>query len=130
MPLKDIAEDYFSKINSMATRIHLDMVEIKSAHEDLWNTLQYEEQDRILSESIIKPEIRFKYNSAEIESNVNQYAVKVIIDDNCLYRDEHSGPFSFKTSSQRDLLLFVKNESETINTGHINDKTKREVSNI
>lgn len=130
MPLKDVAEEYFSKINSMATRIHLDMVETKEAYEHLWDTLEYKEQDQILSESIIKPEICWRYNAGEPESCADQYAVKMVVDENCLYRDEHSGPFSFKTSSQRDLLLFLKNEDrkETSNAEYKLTKAKPKVN--
>lgn len=110
MPLKDVAEEYFSKINSMATRIHLDMVETKEAYENLWDTLTYKEQDEVLSDTIIKPEVSLRYNAADRETCADQYAVKLIVDENCLYRDEHSGPFSFKTPSQRNLLLFLQNE--------------------
>lgn len=128
MPLKDVAEEYFSKINSMATRIHLDMVETKEAYENLWDTLPSNEQDQILSESIIKPEISFKYNVAESEPCLDQYAVKLIADENCLYRDEHSGPFSFKTPSQRNLLLFLQSEeNEEKKVNHKLTKAKPEI---
>lgn len=113
MSLQRVAEEYFSKMNSMAGRLHADMHETKLAYEDLWNKLSHEEQQQILSESIIKPEICLRYNSGEPESVEEKYAVKVVVDDNgSYYRDEHSAPFSFKTSSQRDLTVFNKDSKE------------------
>lgn len=114
MSLQNIADEYFSKLNSMASRLHADMTETKLAYEDLWGTLRYEEQQQILSESIIKPEICLKYNCDELDVvSEKKYATKVIVDDNSTYyRDEHSAPFSFKTPSQRDLTVFNKVEED------------------
>lgn len=94
----------------MASRLHADMTETKLAYEDLWGTLNYEEQQQILSESIIKPEVCLKYNCGQFNvRGAEKYATKVIVDDNSTYyRDEHSAPFSFKTQSQRDLTVFSK----------------------
>lgn len=111
MSLQSVAEEYFSKLNSMASRLYADMTETKLAYEDLWGTLKHKEQQQILSESIIKPEICLKYNCGEIDDVIQEekYATKMIVDDNCTYyRDEHSAPFSFKTQSQRDLTVFSK----------------------
>lgn len=111
MSLQNVAEEYFSKLNSMASRLHADITETKLAYEDLWNTLKYKEQQQILSESIIKPEVCLKYNCVEREAiEKEKYAVKVIVDDNTYYRDEHSAPFSFRTASQRDLTVFNQYE--------------------
>lgn len=113
MSLQSVAEQYFSKLNSMASRLHADMTETKLAYEDLWGTLKFDEQQQILSESVIKPEICLRYSSAETKPIEGKYAMKVIVDDNGLYyRDEHSAPFSFKTPSQRDLTVFCKSEED------------------
>jgi hypothetical protein len=108
MALEQAAEDYFSKLNPMARRMYADMKETKSAYEDLWDSISEKEQKQILSESIITPEALLKYKESEIDSSIKEYAVKLIIDDHCSYTDEHSGPFSFKTRSQRNLSLFAK----------------------
>ncbi|XP_017773067.1 PREDICTED: uncharacterized protein C1orf198 homolog [Nicrophorus vespilloides] len=109
MALKDKAEAYFGNINSMANRMTIDMKQTKLSYENLWQTLSYEEQQQILNQSIIKPEISLKYPHAkECDPKKTEFAVKKIVDDNCMYRDEHSGPFSFHTSSQRDLTIFSK----------------------
>lgn len=112
MSLKNVAEEYFSKINTMANRLYLDMQETKTAYEDLWNTLSHKEQEQVLSESIIKPEISLRYKDIEYKATQEQFATKLIVDDNCSFQDEHSGPFSFKTPSQRDLTIFIKNEEK------------------
>ncbi|EFA03289.1 uncharacterized protein C1orf198 homolog [Tribolium castaneum] len=110
MALEQIAEEYFSQLNPMARRMYADMKETKSAYEDLWESISEKEQKQLLSESIITPEVLLKYKQNEIEESVSEYAVKLIIDDHCTYQDEHSGPFSFKTRSQRNLTLFEAEE--------------------
>ncbi|CAH1991472.1 unnamed protein product [Acanthoscelides obtectus] len=112
MSLKSAAENYFSSINPIASRLYSDLNEIKSSYEDLWNTLPEKEQQEILTDSIIKPEISIKYLKKE-EKPRTDYAVNFIHDGTCSYRDEHSGPFSFKTRSQRDLRLFHPEEKPT-----------------
>lgn len=115
MSLQSVAEEYFSKLNSMASRLHADMSETKLAYEELWSNLNYKEQEQILSESIIKPEICLKYSCDESEIvQENKYAMKVIVDDNVYYRDEHSAPFTFRTPSQRDLTVFSKCEEKPV----------------
>lgn len=124
MSLQNVAQEYFSKINSMASRLHADMNETKSAYENLWNTLEYGEQQQILSESIIKPEICLRYASSEPEPLDEKYAVKVVVDDNgSYYRDEHSAPFSFKTASQRDLTVFSEGKESIVNKPPLVAKT-------
>lgn len=109
------AEEYFSSMNSIASRIYNDINETKAAYEELWNTLSSNEQEQILNECIIKPEVQMKYNYQEKCGRVNnqEYSSKIIIDDNnSSYRDEHSAPFSFKTRSQRDLTILTPNDTK------------------
>ncbi|XP_018565899.1 uncharacterized protein C1orf198 homolog [Anoplophora glabripennis] len=113
MSLKTAADEYFSNLNSIAARLYTDLEETKSSYDKLWTTLSEKEQQDILSESIIKPEISIQYSSKEKKSK-NDYAVKLIFDDHCSYRDEHSGPFSFRTQSQRDLNIFQTDKPKVI----------------
>uniref|UniRef100_A0A6P7GI71 Uncharacterized protein C1orf198 homolog n=1 Tax=Diabrotica virgifera virgifera TaxID=50390 RepID=A0A6P7GI71_DIAVI len=99
--------DIFDTRENTEVRLHHDLEEVKSSYESLWSTIPEKEQQAILTESIIKPEISIKYIRPP-EHTKNSYAVKMIFDENCSYRDEHSGPFSFKTQSQRDLSIFSK----------------------
>lgn len=106
MALKSVADEYFSNLNPTASRLYTDLQETKSSYEELWSSLSEKEQQAILTESIIKPEISVQYYASELETENRKYAVKLIFDDHCSYRDEHSGPFSLRTQSQRDLSLF------------------------
>lgn len=111
MSLNTIAEDYFKNLNSISTRLYHDLEEVKSTYEDLWENIPQKEQQIILSDSVIKPELIIKYNPTEKKIE-EDFAVKVIFEENCSYRDEHSGPFSFKTQSQRDLSILCNKKSE------------------
>lgn len=113
MSVKTAAEEYFSNLNSIAARLYTDLEETKSSYDKLWTTLSEKEQQDILSESIIKPEISIKYCSKENKSKTD-YAVKLIFDDHCSYWDEHSGPFTFRTQSQRDLSIFQTEKPKVI----------------
>lgn len=111
--LNEIAEEYFGNINSMANRMWIDMKETRSQYKQTWNKLKDDEKNRILNDSIINPNVQVKYrenNGNANKVNHNNYATKIIVDDNnCSYDDEHSGPFSFRTKSQRD-LTFCNND--------------------
>ncbi|XP_031343216.1 uncharacterized protein C1orf198 homolog isoform X2 [Photinus pyralis] len=86
-----------------------------TAYDKLWSTLTENEQNQILTESIMKPEVCLKYSVLNRNGEIkNSYALKMISDDNFSYRDEHSAPFSFRTPSQRDLRL-CEGSSETEN---------------
>lgn len=119
MSLQNVADEYFSTLNPIASRLYADLQETRGAYEDLWKKLSPEDQDQILTESIIKPEISIKYDVPQ-SCRSDDYAVKVVVDDHCSYRDEHSGPFTFRTKSQRNLTIFheerlkVKPQRETV----------------
>lgn len=104
----DIAEQYFSTLNPIAARLHSDIIETKNAYEKLWDQLSPQEQSQIINESIIKPEVLLKYGlctkSDKEEKQV--YGQKIIHDEQFVYRDEFSAPFSYKTQSQMDLRVF------------------------
>lgn len=108
------AEEYFSNINPIAARIYADFQDTKNAYDCIWDTLSHEEQTEVLNESIIKPEVTLKYNlktigKKERTNDGSMFGQKRVVDENVSYRDEHSAPFSFKTTSQIDLRLFESN---------------------
>lgn len=106
MSLKNVAEDYFCNLNSIARRLCTDINETKAAYDELWDKLPQEEKEQIINESIIKPEACLQYTSVTNKTiNCKEYALKTIVEDNFSYRDEHSAPFSFRTPSQRDLRI-------------------------
>lgn len=111
--LVNAADAYFSNINPIAARIYADFQDTKNAYDCVWETLTFEEQTQVLNECIIKPEVTLQYNlkssSNSAKSCEPQFGQKHIVDENGSYRDEHSAPFSFKTTSQIDLRLFESN---------------------
>lgn len=129
MALKEIADEYFSSINPLASRIYSDLNETKSSYEDIWGSLTEEEKSQIMNETIMKPEICLKYNKKPqvISVNIrkkNEFATKFVVDDNCSYRDEHSAPFTFRTPSQRNLTLFSATDKNLSKTPTIENKPK------
>lgn len=133
MDLNKRAEEYFSSMNSIANRICNDINETKAAYEELWNTLSPLEQEQILNESIIKPEVKIKYNCQETEAYTKkqEYSSKIIIDENnCFYRDEHSAPFSFKTKSQRDLSILAPNDTKVKKTVQVINISKKPIIKV
>ncbi|GJQ86004.1 hypothetical protein Trydic_g14948 [Trypoxylus dichotomus] len=127
--LLDIADKYFGSINSLANRIFTDMNETKATYEDIWGSLTEEERSQIMNETIIKPEICLKYSIKPQTINVNirkknEFAAKIVVDDNYSYRDEHSAPFSFRTPSQRNLTLFNNADKSLSKTPTVESKPK------
>uniref|UniRef100_A0A182JM06 DUF4706 domain-containing protein n=1 Tax=Anopheles atroparvus TaxID=41427 RepID=A0A182JM06_ANOAO len=53
--------DYFANLNEISKKIALDIDEIRSAYEHIWDDLSREEQMEIVNETIIKPELALKY---------------------------------------------------------------------
>uniref|UniRef100_A0A1A9WYB7 DUF4706 domain-containing protein n=1 Tax=Glossina brevipalpis TaxID=37001 RepID=A0A1A9WYB7_9MUSC len=53
--------DYFTQLNPIATRIAYDINETKSTYGYLWDTLHYNEQNDIINDTLIKPEISLRY---------------------------------------------------------------------
>ncbi|ERL84465.1 uncharacterized protein C1orf198 homolog [Dendroctonus ponderosae] len=107
MALKQLAAEYFGNLNPIASRINADLQDTKNAYEAEWNKLSLDEQEQILTETIIKPEVSVLYNQLEVGTN-EDFAMKIVLDDHCSYRDEHSGPFSFRSRSQRNLTIFAE----------------------
>ncbi|CAH4036329.1 uncharacterized protein C1orf198 homolog [Pieris brassicae] len=121
MSLNSVAEEYFSTMNPIATKIHEDIVETRNTFEHIWNTLSEKEKSEIINESIIKPDIALKYallDSLDFDLNDppvhkddlmsffgRDHAQKVVQDENGSYRDEYSAPFLYQTKSQLNLCI-------------------------
>lgn len=114
------AEDYFSNLNPIASKIYSDIVETKIAYKSLWESLNDRERNEVINESIIKPEVVLKYALLDnFDYDLNDTAKfrkddlmsffgkdhgqRTIQDDNSSYRDEHSAPFIYQTKSQLNL---------------------------
>ncbi|KAG5882032.1 hypothetical protein JTB14_003430 [Gonioctena quinquepunctata] len=79
MSLKHAAEEYFRSMNSIASRLYEDMEDTKSSYEELWNTLSEKEQQIIITESIIKPEISIKYSSEKETTDKPKFSTEMKI---------------------------------------------------
>lgn len=61
--LKDrsFTENYFANLNDLSKKISLDIDEIRSTYEHIWDDLSRDEQIEIINETLIKPELTLKY---------------------------------------------------------------------
>ncbi|KXJ70389.1 uncharacterized protein LOC115260687 [Aedes albopictus] len=61
--LKDhkFVADYFANLNDVSRKISLDIDEIRSTYEHIWDDLSRDEQIEIINETLIKPELTLKY---------------------------------------------------------------------
>ena len=57
----DCIEDYFAQLNPIAKRIAYDINDTKANYGHLWDTLDYHEQNDIINDTLIKPEISLRY---------------------------------------------------------------------
>ena len=85
--IDNLALEYFNSLNPMAERIYQDVWSTKEAYEDLWNTLSFKEQNQILDEAIIYPEVVLKYSLYPIKTSENkQYIDKL---NKLIYEEDH-----------------------------------------
>lgn len=54
-------KDYFANLNDVSRKISLDIDEIRSTYEHIWDDLTRDEQIEIINETLIKPELTLKY---------------------------------------------------------------------
>lgn len=59
--LKQIADDYFKKLNPLAEKISCDINNISDAYVNLWNNFTIDEKCDVINVTLIKPEIVLKY---------------------------------------------------------------------
>lgn len=57
----DSIQEYFSQLNPIAKRIVYDIHDTKANYGQLWDTLNYHEQNDIINDTLIKPEISLHY---------------------------------------------------------------------
>ncbi|XP_065365203.1 uncharacterized protein LOC135958239 [Calliphora vicina] len=57
----DAIEEYFAQLNPIAKRIAYDINDTKANYGQLWDTLDYHEQNDIINDTLIKPEISLRY---------------------------------------------------------------------
>lgn len=115
--MEDVAKDYFASMNHLARKMIEYNESVKEMYRDAWDGLSWEQQEQLIDQHIIDPNIVAKYSSwKRSEEPLNCFPVfkinsgeKVIVDfehdDGWTWTDEHSAPFSWKTKSQQDLTL-------------------------
>lgn len=109
MALPEKAFQYFSSINTMANRLCIDLNEATKLNKNILENLPLDEQQQLLHDAIVTPQVLMKYpQQQDANESPTKYAVKMIVDDHYSYRDEHSGPFSFHTASQRELSCVTR----------------------
>lgn len=105
------AEEYFRSLNPIARRISDDIKATKENYESAWDYLSLEEQKQVINESVIHPDAVLRYalkekvgvdKQVEVYPTVQvSYGCKIFQDETGVeWQDEHSAPFSWKTSSQ------------------------------
>ncbi|XP_050521479.1 uncharacterized protein LOC126894470 [Daktulosphaira vitifoliae] len=90
-----VLDKYLYSINPIAKRIGKDVEATKEAYQTFWDGLSYEEQSKILEESIISPETALKYSKYQK-----------------LKENKSDGNFSWFTRSQLDLCKHVNSVKE------------------
>ncbi|XP_034112173.1 uncharacterized protein LOC117573231 [Drosophila albomicans] len=60
---------YFANLNPVAQKIAFDISEVKAAYDHVWFTLKSTEQDDILNDTMMKPEIATRYNQNILSFN-------------------------------------------------------------
>lgn len=60
--LSETAEKYLKSINPLAERIGEEINEIKATYETLWNDMTIIEQEQILNDTIIHPQVLLQYS--------------------------------------------------------------------
>ena len=105
-----LSDEYFRTLNPIAKRICEDISSTRENYESAWDYLSCEEQNQVINESLIYPDAVLRYSSGDVGKKPSvesfptlkiSYGCKILQDDTgAEWRDEHSAPFSWKTSSQ------------------------------
>ncbi len=107
--LRLASDEYFRSLNPIAKRIYEDISSTRENYESAWNYLSPEEQNQVINESLIYPDAVLRYSSVDEGKKTMEsfptlkilYGCKILQDETgAEWRDEHSAPFSWKTSSQ------------------------------
>lgn len=109
--VRAIAEEYFRSLNPIAKRICDDITATKDNYESAWDYLSTEEQKQVINESVVHPDAVLRYalkEKIDLDKQVEvfptlqmSFGCKVFQDESGIqWLDEHSAPFSWKTSSQ------------------------------
>uniref|UniRef100_V9L3V2 DUF4706 domain-containing protein n=1 Tax=Callorhinchus milii TaxID=7868 RepID=V9L3V2_CALMI len=114
--------EYFSSISPMARKIMLERQKIKERYGPQWERLEPKEQEEIIDNWLVDPQIRTRYALHRIQREDTvcfptlqlQTGQKVVHfgDEDITWQDEHSAPFSWETKSQMEFSLMSATTSE------------------
>lgn len=131
--LQAYAEQYFSSGSAINRRIIQDIESIRESYDNTWDHLNHRQQDQVINEHIITPEVAMQISSQEKSTSFPRLKITsgqkmIVVEGNTSeggenkgysYRDEHSEPFSWKTRSQQELNfdLWTNSRGSTPETG-------------
>ncbi|XP_041831507.1 uncharacterized protein C1orf198 homolog [Melanotaenia boesemani] len=107
--------EYFSSINSMAKKIMQEREKIKDKHGSSWEKMTPQEQDNAIDNWMMDPHIRARYAMHRVEREEVVCYPKLLLqtgqkivhfgEEDIVWQDEHSAPFSWETKSQLEFNL-------------------------
>ncbi|ELU01121.1 hypothetical protein CAPTEDRAFT_187947 [Capitella teleta] len=114
-------QEYFSSLNPIAKKISREVKYYQKTFGEEWESFSPQKQEEIIDKHFVSSELTCKYadHGKERPATFPVYRInngeKIIVDflDGCeTWRDEHSGPFSWKTRSQQNLTLDELDEED------------------
>ncbi|XP_062292809.1 uncharacterized protein C1orf198 homolog [Scomber scombrus] len=107
--------EYFSSINSMASKIMQEREKIKNKHGSSWDKMSPQEQDSAIDSWMMDPQVRARYAAHRLERPEVVCYPKLLLqtgqkmvhfgEEDITWQDEHSAPFSWETRSQLEFSL-------------------------
>ncbi|CAG2058757.1 unnamed protein product [Timema podura] len=110
LSLKNIAEEYFSSLNPIAERISIDVAATKNAYEDLWHTLNLNDQCQVINETIIHPEVMLKYSFHLKDTPEVEYFTHKLDTQEKYLGDDEGG----KGSANQHLESYVEGKNKSV----------------
>ncbi|KAK2889978.1 hypothetical protein Q8A73_018278 [Channa argus] len=127
--------EYFSSINSMASKIMQEREKVKSRHGSSWEKMTPQEQDNAIDNWMMDPHIRARYAMHKIDREEVVCYPKLLIqtgqkivhfgEEDITWQDEHSAPFSWETKSQLDFSLITGSADQVISATQADPKTAK-----
>ncbi|PIK62318.1 hypothetical protein BSL78_00749 [Apostichopus japonicus] len=140
--IEELADDYFSSVNSIARKFIIEKQEKKENLNTDWNNLNQNEKDKFINDWFIDEGIRLRYEirmqgmrSAPTTESVFetypklkvpcgaktvQYPESEQTNQIITWRDEFSAPFSWDTKCQQNLGLYAEEQSSTLDSSDSN----------